>query len=44
MFDKDASTGAAEGFERERTELQSKIGELTIKVEFLTKKSKQLGL
>ena len=44
VFDKDASTGVAEGFERERTELQSKIGELTIKVEFLTKQSKQLGL
>jgi len=44
VFDKDACASAAEGFERERTELQSKIGELTIKVDFLTKKSKQLGL
>lgn len=43
VFDKGAPA-AAEGFEQERTELQSKIGELTIKVDFLVKKSKQLGL
>jgi transposase len=33
-----------EDFEREREQLHSKIGELTIKVDFLEKKSKQLGL
>ena len=44
VFDKDAPKHAAESFERERTELQSKIGELTVKVDFLVKKSKQLGL
>ncbi len=44
VFDKDAPKQAAESFERERTELQSKIGELTVKVDFLVKKSKQLGL
>lgn len=44
VFDKDAPKHAEEGFERERTELQSKIGELTVKVDFLVKKSKQLGL
>ena len=37
VFKRDASTRAAEGFARERTELQSKIGELTIKVDFPTK-------
>ena len=31
-------------FERERDELHAKIGELTIKLDFVTKKSKQLGL
>ena len=44
VFDKGTPAAAAAGFEQERTELQSKIGELTIKVDFLTKKSKQLGL
>ena len=43
-YDKGAPARAEEGFEQERTELQSKIGELTIKVDFLVKKSKQLGL
>ncbi len=38
-----ASAGADE-FDAERTALHSKIGELTIKVDFLTKKSRQLGL
>jgi transposase len=38
VFDKDAPKQAAEDFERERTELQSKIGELTVKVDFLVKK------
>ena len=38
VFDKDAPKHAAESFERERTELQSKIGELTMKVDFLVKK------
>ena len=33
-----------EDFEKERALLQSKIGELTIAVDFLEKKSKQLGL
>jgi transposase-like protein len=31
-------------FEKERERLQSKIGQLTIEVDFLQKKSKQLGL
>lgn len=35
---------AGEDFEKERTVLRSKIGELTIALDFLKKKSKQLGL
>ena len=31
-------------FERERERLHSKIGQLTVEVDFLEKKSKQLGL
>jgi transposase-like protein len=39
------ATGSAEAdFEKERDELRSKIGELTIKLDFVIKKSKQLGL
>lgn len=34
----------SEGFEMEREKLHSKIGELTVKLDFLEKKSKQLGL
>jgi len=34
----------AEDFERQRDELHAKIGQLTIEVDFLRKKSKQLGL
>ena len=44
VFDKGAPARAQEGFAQERTELQSKIGELIIQVDFLAKKSKQLGL
>jgi transposase-like protein len=33
-----------EDFERQRDELQAKIGQLTVEVDFLRKKSKQLGL
>jgi transposase-like protein len=34
----------AEDFERQRGELHAKIGQLTIEVDFLRKKAKQLGL
>ena len=44
VFDREAAANAAGDFEREREELHSKIGELTIKVDFLEKKSKQPGL
>jgi len=33
-----------EDFERQRNELHAKIGQLTVEVDFLRKKSKQLGL
>ena len=33
-----------EDFERQRGELHAKIGQLTVEVDFLLKKSKQLGL
>jgi transposase len=35
---------ASEDFSVERTELHSKIGELTVKLDFVVKKSKQLGV
>jgi hypothetical protein len=44
VFDKNAQTGTPEGFEKERAELHETIGKLTVKVDFLEKKSKQLGL
>jgi len=44
VFDRGAAGSHGEDFERERGELHSKIGELTIKLDFVTKKSKQLGL
>ena len=46
VFEKGASGGAgsAEEFEREREQLKAIIGDLTVKLEFVTKKSKQLGL
>jgi transposase len=36
--------GGSEDFERQRDALHAKIGQLTIEVDFLRKKSKQLGL
>ena len=36
--------GGSKDFESERSELHSKIGELTVKLDFAAKKSKQLGL
>jgi len=35
---------ADQDFERQREELHAKIGQLTVEVDFLRKKSKQLGL
>lgn len=36
--------GGSEDFEKERGELHAKIGELTVKLDFVVKKSRQLGL
>jgi len=41
---KKGGRGGIEDFEKERGELHSKIGELTVKLDFAVKKSKQLGL
>lgn len=44
VFEGGAAGSAPEDFEAERGALHSKIGELTVKLDFVTKKSKQLGL
>ncbi len=44
VFERDAPEGGTEDFERERTLLHSKIGELLVEVDFLRKKSRQLGV
>jgi transposase len=41
---KEGGPGRSEDFEAERSELHSKIGELTVKLDFAVKKSRQLGL
>jgi transposase len=44
IFKSIKSKSREEQFDIEREKLQSKIGELTIQIDYLTKKSKQLGL
>lgn len=44
VFGAGRASAEAEDFERERKDLHSKIGQLTVEVDFLRKKSKQLGL
>ena len=44
VFDRGAGSIDGGDFEEERAALHSKIGELTVKLDFMTKKSKQLGL
>ena len=44
VFDRGSASAGPGDFERERDQLNAKIGELTIKLDFVTKKSKQLGL
>ena len=44
VFERGAAGADTDDFERERDQLNAKIGELTIKLDFVTKKSKQLGL
>ena len=41
---KNGGRGGDGDFESERSELHSKIGELTVKLDFAVKKSRQLGL
>jgi len=43
-FAQDSGPGHAEDFDQERTLLHSKIGQLSMEVDFLRKKSKQLGV
>ena len=44
VFERGAAEPGGGDFEAERDALHSKIGELTVKLDFVTKKSKQLGL
>ena len=44
LFEKGAGGSVQPDFEAERAKLHAKIGELTVHVDFLTEKSKQLGL
>jgi transposase-like protein len=44
VFERNGSGASEEDFERERDQLKAIIGDLTVKLEFMTKKSKQLGL
>ena len=44
VFERGGTGACEEDFERERQQLKAIIGDLTVKLEFLTKKSKQLGL
>jgi len=44
VFGPGARKGEGEDFDRERTQLHAKIGEQAVVIDFLTKKSKQLGL
>lgn len=40
----EGGTRGSGDFEKERDQLHSKIGQLTVELDFVTKKSKQLGL
>ena len=44
VFGSGAGKAEAEDFERERTQLHAKIGQQAVELDWLTKKSKQLGL
>ena len=44
VFGRGREKADTDDFERQRDELHAKIGQLTIEVDFLRKKSKQLGL
>ena len=44
VFERPGIKRGQEDFEKEREKLHSKIGQLTVELDFMTKKSKQLGL
>ena len=44
VFERGGADRGEEEFEREREQLKAIIGDLTVKLEFMAKKSKQLGL
>ena len=44
LFGRGAARGPEADFERQREELHAKIGQLSVEVDFLRKKSRQLGL
>lgn len=44
VFGPSAAKASSADFEKEREKLHSKIGQLTVEMDFLRKKSKQLGL
>ena len=44
VFERGSADSDAKDFEREREHLNAIIGDLTVKLDFVTKKSKQLGL
>ena len=44
VFERGGGSRSEEDFDRERDQLKAIIGDLTVKLEFMTKKSKQLGL
>jgi hypothetical protein len=44
VFERGSAGSCEESFEREREKLNAIIGDLTVKLDFMTKKSKQLGL
>jgi transposase len=44
VFGPSCEKAGIEDFERQRDELHAKIGQLTVEVDYLRKKSKQLGL
>ena len=44
VFEPGAAQGPATDFDEEHTQLHSKIGQLSVEVDFLRKKSKQLGV
>ena len=44
VFERGGAGASEEDFDREREKLKAIIGDLTVKLEFMTKKSKHLGL